>query len=356
MKRTSVQSLRRRHERLALVRGGSMIEDAIASLARVGRQPKQIRLRRGFVYRGAVSPNLAFIRYGGRYVYDGPLAWRSGGRRAVPPVGRRPPAARIVSPRGIAFRLYLIALCEAQMRHRAGEYARNTMPLVSQGTENGWADLVVIPTTETRRRLINEKKRRYLFSGLSRLARSDAGLINLPQGDHKRGRFEGFELLDECGARAGGGAGGPYRIPRHTEPNMLLIPFELFSNGWIHVLEDSELQFILMLLALQSGIPQGNPWMEVSESVRLSNFGMSRDGYGAHRTLRAFGLIDMQPGIGREKDGTVMEGYHFDYLYHRFRLRLEGFNNSALEVTFQAVDKLLTEDFEGDELGRGRLF
>jgi hypothetical protein len=205
VKRASVQSLQRRRERLALMREGSMIEDAVASLAGAGRQPKQIRLRQGFVCRDALSPNPLLIRYGGKYVYDGAAGWHSGGRRTVSSAERRPPAARILSPRGIAFRLYLVTLCEAQLRQRAGEYARNTLPLIGQGTENGWANFVAIPTSESRPRLINERKRRCLLSALSRLAEPDVSLIHLPQGDRRRGRLEGFELLDECGARPGGG-------------------------------------------------------------------------------------------------------------------------------------------------------
>ena len=351
-----VPALQRRRERLELMRRGGMIEEAVASLAAGGGQRRQIRLRQGFTCRGEVRSNPFHLRYGGDYVFDGPVTWHPEGRRTVPPADRKPPAARIVSPRGIAFRLYLITLCEAQLRQRSGEYARNMLPLMGLGTERGWTDLIVIPAKEVRARLIGERKKRYLLSALSRLAEPDARLIHLPQGDRRRGRFEGFEILDECGARAGGGSVAPYRIPRYNEANTFSVPLELFSNGWIHVLEDSELQFVLMLLTLQHRIPQHTPWIEVSESVRLSNFGFSRDGYRSHRTLKAFGLIDVQPGFGRAPDGTVTEGHHFDRLYHRFRLRLEGFADSASEVTFHAVDKLLRGGPEMDTMDGARLF
>lgn len=343
MRRAQLLNLDRRRERLSLMRRERMVEDANANLVGVGkRQLQKVVLRRGFTCRDAISPNQIFLRYVGEYVYDDPTHGRSRGSRLVPPVERRPPAARIGSPRGIAFRLYLIALCEAQLRQKPGEYARNITPLVSRGAEICWSDLIAIPIVEPRLRLINEKKKRWISSALSRLAGSDVTLVHLPHAERKQGRFEEFELLNECGNRGLGTRCIPYRIPRRRESDTFEVPIEVFTNGWIHVLEDSELLFILMLLSLLRGkASESNPYVQVSESVRLRNFGMSRDGYGAHVMLAELGIIDVQPGIGRASDGTVDEGHHFDHLYHRLRIRPESFNRPALDVAIDAIDRVI---------------
>ncbi len=346
MRRTLALNLHRRHGRLSLMRRKRMVEDANASLVGASkRQLRQVVLRHGFICRDTISPSPIFLRYSGEYVYDDPTAGRSRGSRLVPSTSHRPPAARIISPRGIAFRLYLISLCEAQLRQKPGEYARNTLSLISQDSEIGWTDLIAIPITEPRLRMLNEKKKRWIFSALSRLAKPDATLINLPHAERKRGHFEEFELLNECGPGDPGRRPTSYRIPRNRDPDGFAVPLEIFTNGWIHVLEDSELHFILMLLYLQRDTSsQPNPYIQVSESVRLKKFGMSRDGYGAHHMLAEFGVIDVQPGIGRSSNGTVDEGYHFDHLYHRLRIRPETFKYPALDVTLNAINRIIRND------------
>ncbi len=55
----------------------------------------------------------------------------------------RPPAARLITPRGAALRVFLTALFEAQARVRLGQHPGNTRPLASRpGGVISWIDLL----------------------------------------------------------------------------------------------------------------------------------------------------------------------------------------------------------------------
>lgn len=324
------QVLPKRLGRLEVMRSTRMIANAVSGLARAGSALEQVRLRQ------------RFVRYGDVRLQTDVNAWRPRRERTLPKSGHRPPIARIISPRGIALRLYLIALCEAQMRHRGGEYPNNVRLIKTEGSKEGWTDLIAIPTEEPRTRQVNDRKKRWLLSALSRLADDAVGLVHATNAVNKRGRFEGFELLDEGGVRSGGSDLIPYRVPRHNESNCIAVPFGLFANGWIHVLEDVELQFVLTLMSLRAMWGDEHRWLEVSECVRLKNFGLGRDAYStAYRMLEQFGLIDVRPGRGRDADGQILEGYHWDGLYHNFRLRPNGFNRNASDVVWEVLNHLL---------------
>jgi hypothetical protein len=80
------------------------------------------------------------------------------------------------------------------------------------------------------------------------------------------------------------------------------VPATLFTNGWIHVLEDSKLAFILMVAAYHHTMG-AQPFM-ITAADRLQRFGMKHDGYEAHKMLSRLGLVTVTPDGRRRADGT----------------------------------------------------
>ena len=116
--------LSRRLERLAKIEGQA--ERAHESLGRI-RTPRNLRIRIEFAMRSdPAAPH-------------GDLA-----DRLLPPRNERPPATRLVSPRGIALRLYLTALFIAQSRP-AGAMPGNKLPLADTDAPVSWIDLIATP-------------------------------------------------------------------------------------------------------------------------------------------------------------------------------------------------------------------
>ena len=116
--------LSRRLERLARIEGQA--ERAHESLGRI-RTPRNLRIRIEFAMRSdPAAPH-------------GDLA-----DRLLPPRNERPPATRLVSPRGIALRLYLTALFIAQSRP-AGAMPGNKLPLADTDAPVSWIDLIATP-------------------------------------------------------------------------------------------------------------------------------------------------------------------------------------------------------------------
>ena len=258
------------------------------------------------------TPHAAGIRGGLRlrngFVYL-KTAVASGSDRRVPPREMRPPATRVATPRGLALRLELTALALAQASHRAGRRAaENPLPLrpdTSDESPIGWIDLVASPaqfrgsgrTVST----VNDKKFRQVQSGLQRLR--DARLVALPQrkiGARDATIYEDFRLLDEQGGRE---VGEPldYHVPKISEPTFEL-PAAFINNGWVHVLEDSEISLLLMVAC---GLGK-NPGEDVAipGEVRLLQYGISRDAFDSHFVLDRMGLLDVQE-VGRRGDGRA---------------------------------------------------
>ena len=63
-----------------------------------------------------------------------------------------------------------------------------------------------------------------------------------------------------------------YQVPVVPPEQAFPVPVTLFTNGWVHVLEDSELAFILMMAAAYHAMG-GLPFSITAES-RLLRFGM----------------------------------------------------------------------------------
>ena len=260
-------SLERRLDRLARIEGQA--QRASACFAQF-RRPHHLRIRTEFAMRTEPAQPAGDLT-----------------DRLLPPRAERPPATRLVSPRGIALRLYLTALFVMQSRP-PGIMPRNTLPLADPDAPVSWIDLLATTSKPRRYSTARQLKLRQLHDALRRLSSSEVQLARLPNEQRKPiGRYEGFSLLHEAGD------GQPYVVPSE-ESKTLYLPRGLFDNGWIHVLEDTELAFVIMLACLRSR--SGNAPVFATSETRLLRFGLGRDAYDSHRLLSSFGLVKVHPG------------------------------------------------------------
>lgn len=312
------ERLDRRLDRLVVTE--QFIDGAVAKLQALGRA-KRVRVRSRFVYQSQPAPG---------DVSD----------RRLPPPHDRPPATRVLSPRGIALRLYLIALCAAQMRTKAGRRPGNDLPLFAGGDETGWIDLIAVPVEAQHSGRFSasrsSKKQRQVISALRSLSDPGVQLVHLPNASKRSGKYEGFQLGDEGGTRRNGEV-PDYVVPTATESGSFDLPIGMFTNGWIHLLEDTELAFLMMIAhASRRAIPEG--WVKVESGLRLLHYGLGRDAYEAHKTLQAFGLLSVQVDEDRHDDGKVTNyGKGGQPRLHAFRLLSDGFDEPAATTIKKAI-------------------
>lgn len=225
--------------------------------------------------------------------------------RRLPDDADRPPATRIMSPRGAALRVFLAALFEAQARPR-GQHPGNQRPLA--GTDAGvisWIDLLASDAkpsgTGKNHMSVTAKKIRQMESALGRLASEQ--LVELTgQGQPGTGKYEKFELRHE-GGRSAHGPNLAYQVPAPREP-IFPVPVTLFTRGWIHVLEDTELTFLLMMAAVHH---ETGGQFRIPAETRLLRFGIGRDAYEAHTMLSRLGLVTVTQDPRRHPDGKVKD-------------------------------------------------
>lgn len=289
------------------------------------RTPEHLRIRLDFVVRDrpAIAPG-------------------DPSDRRLPPRRERPPATRLMSPRGIALKFYLTALFLAQTR-LPGRRPSNKRPLADPG-QVSWIDLIATPAERGGVKTyssVRDKKQRQLQDALRRLSDPEVQLVELPnfQG-HATGKYEGFLLMREGGAPDGGGDNTPYTVPTPNE-RALYLPRGLLLNGWIHVLEDTELAFLLMLACMRAVF--GNKPVFVAGEIRLLQFGLGRDAYQAHHMLDRVGLIEVEADPNRHIEDGRASGYSDDNIpkLHRFRLLDDGFDQVAMPTMREAIERRL---------------
>jgi hypothetical protein len=306
--------LARRLEKLARLEG--QVERASESFEHI-RKPRNLRIRVEFAMRkDPAQPTGDLVE------------------RLLPPKSQRPPASRLVSPRGIALRLYLTALFIAQSRP-PGAMPDNKLPLADADAALNWIDLIGTTAERHSGRVYSgqrEKKLRQAHDALRRLSNPEVQLVRLPNLQRRaRGKYEGFLLMHEGGAPIGGGDNQLYTVPT-PESDTMYLPGGLFLNGWIHLLEDSELVFLLMVACLRSRFDK-MPVFATSE-VRLLQFGLGRDSYEAQRILSHLGIIKVHadPHHGRRlgKSGRYLKSD--PPKLNRFELLNETFEDAAVPI------------------------
>ncbi|MEU4161703.1 hypothetical protein [Actinoplanes sp. NPDC026670] len=267
--------------------------------------------------------------------------------RGLPDRSQRPPSTRLISPRGIALRFYLTALFVAQSRSD-GERPSNLLPLNDPDEPVSWVDLVAtaaVRATGTRTSIsVRDKKLRQVHEALARLAHPSVDLVELPNAAKPVGTYEGFLLKQERGSRYHDTdePNETYRIPSPRTASLVRLPAGLFLNGWIHVLEDSELAMVLMVALLHAKYGSGRP-VYVDGDTRLRHYGLSRDTYMTHATLERFGLLEVEPDEARDflRPGKVTGYKDGDPppKLHRFRLLPDGFEQPAATTVIEALQE-----------------
>jgi hypothetical protein len=255
----------------------------------------------------------------------------------------RPPAARLLSPRGIALRLYLVAIFEAHCTRDPGKLPRDARPIDDDGTtDTPWSDLIAATaeytpgadTAVTR----TDNRVRQIKSGLDRLAADEVGLVELPRAGVRVGRYRNFRLLNEAGTYPRRATPVRYRVPDREVTTR--VPVSFFLNGWIHALTNSEIAGYLMFRDLARLDPVGHSREGVSIGgvERLQYYGLSKDTYEAYQTLEKFGLLQVDTDPNRRRDGTF-ENFDPDSPppRHRFRLTDDGLNQRAVETVLRSL-------------------
>ncbi|MBE7324584.1 hypothetical protein IEQ44_07960 [Nocardioides sp. Y6] len=253
-----------------------------------------------------------------------------------PPSAECPPAGSLVRSRGGLLRFHLLALAEAQFRVREGARASsNDRPLVPVSSgDTGWTDLFASDArTTTDKRLYvraQDKRLRAIKQALDSLEASR--LVVLPNRGRGAGKHEGFLLTDETASRLPDAEPLPYRVPRRDASFSL--PMSFITNGWVHLLEDTEIAVLLMVACGRGSIASGA--VAIPSDVRVLNYGIGRDRFESHRWLERFGLITVE-GVDRDIDGKAIDFETKGASLHRLRLRREAFDTDGLTVVSGAL-------------------
>lgn len=319
-------------------------------------QRRLVRLERPGLsdHLSAVSQNLlAYKRPGGRLQEQG-LRLRQGfsclevpipgdaSDRKAPPRQDRPPATRISSSIGSALRLELTVLSLLQIHRKPGARARLSdlgIPIAGHSSQTGWADLVgsLPPNTHGGRDYYASRDKRARTVGTALSTLQSAALVDLAGAPGKKNRYENFVPLQEVGAQWVGDR-EEYEIPALSDKSVFTLPAEFVLNGWLHVLEDSEVTALLMI-ACGAGAWRDGDLQVFSGEVRLRSYGIHRAPFsGARKSLESLGLIEVEE-IDRHGDGRAEDNQQS---VHRIGLRTSGFEEPALATAIEAMKQQLT--------------
>lgn len=254
---------------------------------------------------------------------------------------QRPPSTRLMSPRGRSLSFFLTALFEAQMRLAPGQVAtRNELPLKASNDRRGWSDYIATDAQDAAEGRIfidvPTKKARQLQSSLIRL--DTENLIRVPPAKGTHRRYEDFVLKREDARPSGDNS--IYRVPEHDN-EFFTVPASLFTNGWIQVLEDSEL--VLLLIAARMRGKHGDTPQPLPSGPRKLHYGLSRDSFeAAHRVLDYLGILDVISDYQRSADGKVDGFGDRGAQPHLLRFHPEALDRPAIPtITDTIIEQLL---------------
>jgi hypothetical protein len=262
--------------------------------------------------------------------------------RRPPAREHRPSATRIMSSRAATLRMYLTILAVAYKTLWRPSTGPNPLPLM--GTL-GWVDLVAgrLKKQGAPRMVSTDRDDRLRTVHTALRALQAAGLVELPNDARSKGIFEGFVPLREGGLLVPSAV--RFTAPTASE-NPMSLPSGLIMNGWVHLLEDSELALLLMVACGFDSLNADDMrpgWVAIPADRRLARYGLSRDAFDAHRMLKRFGLLDVYD-VGRYDDmSRSLDHGKKDPQLHRLRLLREGFEASAFDVVPREVDARLKE-------------
>ncbi|MER6394283.1 hypothetical protein ABT236_38255 [Streptomyces sp. NPDC001523] len=264
------------------------------------------------------------------------------------------PLARLVLPRGVAMRFYLLALFEARCRLRVGDAWTGGRPLAGVGS---WSDFIAIDgaydarsTTYMRdtrqgREGAADLRLRQIQSALKTLEElgPEQALVTVPRAATGGRRLYGkFSLMKETG-RGDLQTPDVYMVPQnHWSARTITIPADFFLNGWVQLLNPSEVATWLILRTLSQWArdQHAETGVYLYGKQRLEDFGLRRDAWedGCQR-LRAFGLIrparatplDSKPA-GIDFFGLFAQAEREQYEPYRWQVTDVGLAEDAVKV------------------------
>lgn len=270
------------------------------------------------------------------------------------PDGERAPLTRLVLPRGIALRFYLLALFEAQCRLDVNEPWANARPLTGVGS---WSDFVAIdgayhsasgtymPDTK-QERTGPDLRVRQVKSALDTLEKLglERALAVVPRARNGGRRlYEQFSLMKE-GGRGGHQTPDTYTVPApHWPARTITVPANFFLMGWVQVLNPSEIATWLTLRALSQWAREqhAETGVYLYGKARKEDFGLRRDAWeDGCNMLRGFGLLRHARASALDADpkkGLSASIDLVDYLAREMRERYEPYR-------WQVIDQRLNED------------
>ncbi|MEU6709656.1 hypothetical protein [Streptomyces wuyuanensis] len=284
----AAKKIRPRLEALTALREGGALDDVVraaAELAGQGRSPAAVPVRR------------TYIRHNEMRLVEH--------ERNGLPTEERPPAARLIAPRGVAGRLHLMLLFAAACQAKPGNQWPNRIPIDPDSAYRfSWMRLTGSYARHTPGGPYvaspRANKQRQIQAGLKKLR--DNLLVEFPHAG-TRHPFRDFTLLCDSGMSTQA-AVIPYKVPRKAEPT-IDIPAEFFTQGWVHLLTPSETAAYLMWLDVDQNPFHDEPYVTGAE--RAGHYGLGREVYETHSQLEAFGLIDVTPAAGRYENGQYAD-------------------------------------------------
>lgn len=137
----------------------------------------------------------------------------------------------------------------------------------------------------------------------------------------------------------------PYTVPARAD-EFFTLPAGFVTNGWLNVLEDSEIAVLLMVACGWYSIGPPSDALDILPGEvaipgeeRLRYYGLHRDPYAtARKTLEWFGLLEVREVMRHLSDGRGEEGA---MQLHRLRLIRSSFDEDAYELVPQVLQAQL---------------
>jgi hypothetical protein len=200
---------------------------------------------------------------------------------------------------GLALRLELLLLFDAQCRYAPGSTVRN----IARGADDtyaSWRELVLTDVHGSKRwgkggrtpRSMADLRLRQVTDAL--LVLEGQHLVAIPRQERSGNRrYRDFSLLSEVGSS---------ETPDYVVPSRGIdIPPEFFTKLWVWVLSDAEIATYLMLRTMRNKWPgkHAAAGVFVTSGWRESMFRLQRATWRSADMLYRLGLIDKLPSVGR---------------------------------------------------------
>ncbi|MFF8618503.1 hypothetical protein [Streptomyces sp. NPDC015350] len=265
--------------------------------------------------------------------------------------------SRLVLPKGIALRFYLIAVFEAQCRLEVGKQWSNVLPLSGRGS---WSDLFAVDGAYDAKsgtymhytasgRTAEDLRLRQVQGALRTLEGLGSeqyrhALVEVPRGKREQRLYESFQLMKESG-HGGNQSPDTYVVPEDQwrAGATIKIPAHFFLNGWAQVLNPSEIATWLAFRVLSKWAPDSHlaSGVYVHGEMRASTFGLRRDAWedGCQR-LRDFKLLRFARAVSEAEALKPLSADNeeiWDYMVSSSRKRYEPYR-------YQVTDQGLEQD------------